>query len=135
MYISFSDPYCISTYKCLLTFSFLFLFCFLQFIKDNIRSLTSVFYVLTFYLILSKAFLFSLRDNWGFPGGSEIKNPPANTGERFCPWIRKIPWRRKWQPTPVFLPGKSHGQRRLVGYGSWGHKESDTIEHAPTCMG
>ena len=34
---------------------------------------------------------------------------------RFKPWVGKIPWRRKWQPTPVFLPGKSHGQRRLVG--------------------
>ena len=42
--------------------------------------------------------------------------------------IRKILWRRKWQPTPVFLPGESHGQRSLVGYSPWGHKESDTTE-------
>ena len=49
----------------------------------------------------------------------------------FGPWVRKIPWRRKWQPTPVFLPGKSHGQRSLVGYSPWGHKESDTTEWAP----
>ena len=41
-------------------------------------------------------------------------------------WVRKIPWRRKWQPAPVFLPEESHGQRSLVGYGPWGHKESDT---------
>ena len=47
---------------------------------------------------------------------------------RFDPWVRKIPWRRKWQSTPVFLPGKSHGQRSLVGYSSWGRKESDTTE-------
>jgi len=47
----------------------------------------------------------------------------------FDPWIRKIPWRREWQPTPVFLPGKSHGQRSLVGYSPWGHKESDVTEH------
>ena len=40
----------------------------------------------------------------------------------FDPWIRKIPWRRKWQPTPVFLPGKSHGWRSLVGYTPWGHR-------------
>ena len=40
----------------------------------------------------------------------------------FNPWVRKIPWRRKWQPTSVFLPGKSHGQRSLAGYGLWGHK-------------
>ena len=42
--------------------------------------------------------------------------------------VRKIPWRRKWQPTPVFLPGKSHGQRSLVGYCPWGHKGSDMTE-------
>ena len=39
-----------------------------------------------------------------------------------------MPWRRKWQPTPIFLPGKSHGQRSLVGYSPWGSKESDTTE-------
>ena len=42
--------------------------------------------------------------------------------------VRKEHWRRKWQPTPVFLPAESHGQRSLVGYGSWGCKESDTTE-------
>ena len=46
----------------------------------------------------------------------------------FNPWIRKIPWRRKWQPTPVFLPGKFHWRRSLVGYSSWGRKESDMTE-------
>ena len=40
----------------------------------------------------------------------------------FYPWVRKMPWRRKWQPTSVFLPGESHGQRRLVGYSPWGHR-------------
>ena len=44
---------------------------------------------------------------------------------RFDPWIGKIPWRRKWQPTPVFLPGRSHGQRNLRGYSLWALKESD----------
>ena len=43
----------------------------------------------------------------------------------FDPWVGKIPWRRKWQSTPVLLPGKSHGQRSLVGYSPWGGKESD----------
>ena len=43
----------------------------------------------------------------------------------FDPWIRKIPWRRKWQPTAAFLFGKSRGQRNLVGYIPWSHKESD----------
>ena len=42
--------------------------------------------------------------------------------------VRKIPWRRKWQPTPVFLPRESHGQRSLVGYSPWGRKESDVTE-------
>ena len=46
----------------------------------------------------------------------------------FDPWVGKIPWRRKWQPTPVFMPGESHGQRSQVGYRPWGCKESDTTE-------
>ena len=50
----------------------------------------------------------------------------------FDPWVRKIPWRRLWPPTPVFLPGKSHGQRSLTGHSSWGHKQSDMTEHAHT---
>ena len=41
---------------------------------------------------------------------------------RFAPWVRKMPWRRKWQPTAVFLPGKCHGQRGLVDYSPWGLK-------------
>ena len=47
----------------------------------------------------------------------------------FHPWARKIPSRRKWQPTPVFLPGKFHEQRSLADYSPWGHKELDTSEH------
>ena len=46
---------------------------------------------------------------------------------RFYPWVEKIPWRRKWQPTPIFLPGKSHGQRSLAGYSPWVAKELDTL--------
>ena len=53
-------------------------------------------------------------------------------------WVRsqvgKIPWRRAWQPTPVFLPRESHGQRNLVGYSSEGHKESDTTEATFTAI-
>ena len=44
----------------------------------------------------------------------------------FDPWVGKFPWRSKWLPTPVFLPGKSHGRRSPVGYSPWGRKESDT---------
>ena len=62
----------------------------------------------------------------GFPGGSVVMNPPAK--HEFDLWVGKVPWRRKWQPTPVFLPGKSHGQRNLVGYSPWGHKELDTTK-------
>ena len=52
----------------------------------------------------------------------------------FDPWVGKIPWRRKWQPTPVFLPGKSHGQRSLGGYSPPGRKESDVSEWLSTCV-
>ena len=51
---------------------------------------------------------------------------------RFNPWVRRTLWRRKWQHTPVFLLGESHGQGSQAGYSPWGHKQSDTIEHAPT---
>ena len=50
----------------------------------------------------------------------------------FNPWFVKIPWRRKWQPTPVLLPGESHGQRSLVGYSPWGCKELDMTERLHT---
>ena len=63
----------------------------------------------------------------GFPGGPMVKNPPANAGDTRDLAV-KIPWSRKWQPTPVFLPGKSHGQRSLEGYSPQGHKESDMTE-------
>ena len=46
----------------------------------------------------------------------------------FHPWVGKIPWRRKWQPAPVFLPGESHGQRSLAGYSPGGHQESNTTK-------
>ena len=49
--------------------------------------------------------------------------------ETHNPWVGKIPWRRKWQPTPVFLLGESHRQRSQVGYSPQGRKESDTTEH------
>ena len=49
---------------------------------------------------------------------------------RFDPWVEKIPWRRKWQSTPAFLPGKPHGQRNLEGYSPRGLKEPDMTEHA-----
>ena len=72
----------------------------------------------------------------GFPGGPSGKESAWQCRRHkrlgFSPWVGKIPWRRKWQPTPVFLPGESHGQRSLVGYSPWGRKESDTAEHTHT---
>ena len=53
---------------------------------------------------------------------------------RFDPWIGKIPWRRKCQPTPIFLPGEFHGQRSLAGYSPWGYKESDMTEWLPLSL-
>ena len=64
-----------------------------------------------------------------FPGGSDSKESSCQCRRpRFDPWVRKISWRRERLPTPVFLPGKSHGRRSLVGYSRWSHKESDTAE-------
>ena len=48
------------------------------------------------------------------------------------PWVGKTPWRRKWQPSPVFLPGKFQGQRNVEGYSPWSHKESDATEQLST---
>ena len=76
--------------------------------------------------------------------GRTKKNPSNSAGKepacqcrrckrrRFDPWVGTLPWRRKWQPTPVFLPGKFHGQRNLAGYSPWGCKEPDTIEQTCT---
>ena len=54
-----------------------------------------------------------------------VKNLSAMQGTQVQSWVGKIPWRREWLPTAVFLPGESHGQRSLVGYRPWGLKESD----------
>ena len=65
----------------------------------------------------------------GFPGGSDSKESDCNAGDPgSIPGLRRCPWRREWQPTPVFLPGEFHGQRSLVGYSPWNHKELDTTE-------
>ena len=53
-----------------------------------------------------------------------VKQEPDPWIDSIDPWIGKIPWRRKWQPTLVFLPGKSHGQRSLAGYSPGGHKRA-----------
>ena len=74
----------------------------------------------------------------GFPDGANGKELSCQCRRckrcEFDLWVGKIPWRRAWQPTPVFLPGESHKQRSLVGYRPWGHKELDMIEEVThTC--
>ena len=60
---------------------------------------------------------------WGFPGGSDGKAFACNAGDTASiPGSERSPWRRKWQPAPVFLPGKFHGQRGLAGYSSWNQR-------------
>ena len=68
----------------------------------------------------------------GFPGGTSDKELACKCRRYkrywFDLWVGKIPWRRAWLSNPVFLPGEPHGQRNLVGYSPWGHKELDTTE-------
>ena len=65
----------------------------------------------------------------GFHGGSDSKESACQCGRpRLDPWVGKIPWRNKWQPTLVVLPGESYGQRRLADYSPWGSKQSDMAE-------
>ena len=67
----------------------------------------------------------------GFPGSSVVKIPLAMQETQMM-WVpslgQNIPWRRAWQPTPVFLPEESPGQRNLAGYSPWGHQELDMTE-------
>ena len=93
------------------------------------RSLLVTYFILRYHL--------SHQENphssgWGFPGGVNGKEPACQCRRRkrcgFDPWVGKIPWRRAWQTTLVFLPGESHRHRSLVGYSSWGHRELDMTE-------
>ena len=80
-----------------------------------------------------QVFCLTLDSIMGFLVTQMVKNPLAKKKKKNPlamqeTWVEKIPWRRKWQPTPVFLPGKFHGQQSLVGYSPWGHQELDTTE-------
>ena len=73
----------------------------------------------------SLLFFTLLWSSLGLPSWLSGKEPTCQSRRRrFNPWIGKMPWRRKWQPTPLSLPGKSHGQRSLAGYGPWSQKKS-----------
>ena len=63
-----------------------------------------------------------LRVPWTARRSNQPILKETSPGRRFYPWVGKISWRRKWQCTPIFLPGEFHGQRSLVGYSPWGHK-------------
>ena len=90
------------------------------------------------YFRTTKSIFFSVGYHWnwhnlrwevGFRNSSEVKNLPASAGDvGVIPELRRFPWSRKWPTNLVFLPGKSHGQRSLVGHSPWGHKKSDTTE-------
>ena len=71
-------------------------------------------------IILSN--LNTIQWNQGFPGGSDDKDCVQGRRPTFDPWVGKIPWRRNWQPTPVSLPGESHGERNLGYCSQWGHR-------------
>ena len=81
-------------------------------------------YAIRIYIVqdreCSQYFIITINGEWGFPDGSVVKNPPANTGDTkdtsSIPESGKMPWRRKWQPTPVFLRGEFYRQRNLKGY-------------------
>ena len=81
-------------------------------------------YAIRIYIVqdreCSQYFIITINGEWGFPDGSVVKNLPANTGDikdtSSIPESGKMPWRRKWQPTPVFLPGEFYRQRNLKGY-------------------
>ena len=77
------------------------------------------------------------KEVYMFPGGSESKKLCLQCRQpRFNPWVKKISWRRKWQPSLGFLPGEVYGHRSLVGYSPWGHKELDTakqLTHKEVC--
>ena len=114
-----------------------------------IHSLLFFFKILPPYKSLQSIEASSLKDTWKVLEGTDHDLPCGTLGfpwwlsgkESTCqcrrhrrlefdPWIRKLPWRRAWQPTPVLLPGISHGQRSLVGYSPWGRKEWDMTEQS-----
>ena len=70
----------------------------------------------------------TINEEWGFPGSWVMKICLPSRRHEFSPQTRKITWRRKWQPTPLFLPRKFHGWRHLVDYSPWSLKELNVTE-------
>ena len=88
---------------------------------DIDKDLKSRIYLKKNILHINKGTITTKTELLGWFSGKESTCQCRRPG--FHPWVRKISWRKKWQPTPVFLPGKSHGQRSLVGYSPWGCKK------------
>ena len=91
-------------------------------VSPSISFIFSLFYQCHMHLVL------------GFPGGSVVKNPPANAEDSRCwfdPCVGKIPWSTKWQPIPEFLPEKFHGQRSLLDYSPWVSKSQTRLSTPP----
>ena len=96
--------------------------------ESKVYSLYLCLFCCLTYRVIDTIFLnfIYMRD---FPGASDGEASCLQCGRpRFDPWVGKILWKQKWQPTPVLLPGKSHGWRSLVGYSPWGCRQSDTTE-------
>ena len=99
------------------------LFSFIGSTKLILRNV-SILYI--FLLLISHMVRLYIYKHVGI--AQSVKNLPAVQETPVQSWVGKIPWRRKWQAIPISLPGKSHGQRSLVGYSPWGRKESGTTE-------
>ena len=79
-------------------------------------------------MLITRTWKAFLNVDFGLPWGLRtVKNLQWERSE-FDPWVGRIPWRREWQPTPIFLPGEFHGQRSLAGYNPWVSKQLDTAE-------
>ena len=101
-----------------------------NFYDFKILLLSNEVFTLHYKSVIAFIISFRLSSHIWFSGGSDGKKKICLQCRRpgFDPWVGKIPWRRKWQCSPVLLPGKFHGQRSLVSYNPWGPKESDTTE-------
>ena len=104
-------------------------FCYTVTISFNLCSIMIMYIHLCVYMFI---YIYMCMYLYGPPQCLSGKEPTCWC--EFDPWVMNIPWVRKWQPTPEFLPGKAHGQRSLVGYSPWGCKESDTTEQLSTCI-
>ena len=101
-------------------------------LKKPLYSLLQESEVISCFVILSSQIWDWSTSSRGFPNGTRGEESTCqckrHTRHRFDPWIGKIPWRKKWQPSPVFLPGEPHGHRSLASYSLWSQRELDMPE-------